>query len=187
MAPDERAGASYTVRTPDALVSARGTVFETTVGEETHVSAAEGSVELTTDNGRRVLVAGEQASARRQRLLAATQAVDVRPLVEVHIDVPFIATLVAPSGRATGANPDGQIYNQIPGALTSSPASGPQSLVARALEPGVYQLLLRRVAPGPGALVIALGSVEHRIPTTRLGDIGETLLIRFEVGVGPSF
>ena len=185
VAPDGRAGASYTVRTPDALVSAQGTVFETTVGEETQVSAAEGTVEVTTDSERRVLAAGEQASVRRQRLLAAAQASDAPPLVEVRVDVPFIAALVAPSGRATGANPDGQLYNQIPGALTSSPASGPQRLVAGALEPGVYQLLLRRVAPGPGSLVIAFEGVERRIPTARLGAVGETLLLRIEVGAGP--
>jgi hypothetical protein len=185
VAPDGRVGASYTVRTPDALITAQGTVFETTVGEETQVSTAEGAVELTTDSERRVLVAGERASARQQQMLTATQPSDARPLLELRVDVPFIAALVSPSGQATGANPDGQLYNQIPGALTSSPASGPQSLVAGALDPGVYQLLLRRVARGPGELVIAFDGVERRIPTARLGEVGETLLLRFEIGVGP--
>ena len=185
VAPDGRLGASYTVRTPDALVSAQGTVFETTVGEETQVITVEGAVELTTDSERRVLVAGEQAAVRQHQMLTATQSSDASPLLELRVDVPFIAALVAPSGRATGANPDGQLYNQIPGALTSSPASGPQSLVVGALEPGVYQLLLRRVARGPGELVLAFDGVERRIPTARLGEVGETLLLRFEISVGP--
>ncbi|MEX2446714.1 MAG: FecR family protein, partial [Dehalococcoidia bacterium] len=67
--PDARDGADYAVHTPDAVVRALGTVFETAIRDgETAVAAAAGTVQVVAGSQRADIVAGEALVARGQQL-----------------------------------------------------------------------------------------------------------------------
>ena len=87
------------------------------------------------------------------------------------VDAPFVAALVAPDGRATGARPDGILYSQIPGAITSDPSSGAQQVVYPRPVAGDYILMLRRISAGGGMATIAVNGVEQRVALPELGEI----------------
>ena len=185
VAPDERPGALYLVETPDAIVTAHGTLFETVVEEgETAVSTANGLVELEA-GGEKVFVApGERVSARAHRLIAARQAAqeaqEAGAGLRLAVDAPFVASLVAPNGKAVGARPDGIVYHQLAGATSTNPGDGPQRIELRQLPPGKYQLLLRRVEEGSGEIVLTVGPDELRFPVDR---VGEAVRVELEVSI----
>ncbi len=177
-APDRDASASYLVRTPDATVSARGTLFETAVtGGETTVATLEGSVELTRDGARQLVQRGQLARAQLHRPLAPPEQQQPFALA-IAIDAPFVAALVAPDGRATGARLDGLRYHQISGATSSDPGSGEQRIALAHAAPGVYTLLLGRTAPGEGALVLTAADGERRVP---LDPTLDALALRLQI------
>ncbi len=171
--PDERAGSLYVVRTPNATVTAQGTLFETAVeGDETTVSTADGLVEVESGEERVFVAPGEITSARRSGGIAPVRArAATEQAIGLSVNAPFAAAIVAPDGKATGVRPDGIAFQQIAGAATSHPSQGPQQLELHRPTPGTYQLFLRRVGDGDGEIVLTLGSgAEVRIPVERLGD-----------------
>ena len=175
VAPDDRRGALYVVETPDAIITARGTLFETVVEEgETAVSTANGLVELEAGDEKVFVAPGERVSARAHRLIAARQAAqkaqEAGAGLRLAVDAPFVASLVAPNGKAVGARPDGIVYQQLAGATSTNPGDGPQRIELRQLPPGTYQLLLRRVEEGSGEIVLTVGPDELRFPVDRVGD-----------------
>ena len=190
VAPGDDTGATYTVETPDATVTAHGTVFETIVSGETTVHTSEGEVELRAGDERIVLAGGESRQARAHRLLAARQAAGTaageRPELQVTVDAPFVASLLTPTGKATGARPDGVLFHQIAGVLTSNPGEGPQVLRLRiqAPESGVFLLVLRRVGEGEGEIVFRFGGRERRVP---LDAATAAVELRLRVGEAGSF
>jgi hypothetical protein len=157
--PDARSSSTYRVRTGNAVVEVHGTVFETAVeGGETAVSTAHGLVEVRAGQVTTLVPAGSRARARSSEggvTLEPGMPVGA-PLAELVVRGPFVASLLAPSGAATGVRPDGLVYHQIPGAVSSNPADGPQRIAVHSLHPGEYVLLLRRYAPG-GAEVLVSG------------------------------
>jgi hypothetical protein len=174
VAPDDRPGALYLVETPDAIITAHGTLFETVVEQgETVVSTANGLVELEAGDERVFVAPGERASARAHRLIAARQAAqraqEATVRLRLAVDAPFVASLVAPNGKAVGARPDGIVYHQLAGATSTNPGDGPQRIELRRLAPGTYQLLLRRVEEGSGEIVLTVGADELRFPLDRVG------------------
>ena len=178
-APTE--GASYLVRTPDALVRADGTAFSTEVRPgETEVTAAEGSVDVEANGERVTLEASESVVARAstdQRLTARTPT----EASTLTIDAPFAASVVSQHGQATGVQPEGDVHLHLPGATTTMPdIRGPQQLRFLAgFPPGEYTLILRRFDDGEGALVIrdANGTV-HRVPIDRDVNTELRLVVR---------
>ena len=190
VAPVDGTGVTYTVETPDAVVTAHGTVFETIVDGETTVHTSDGEVALRAGDERVVLASGESRQARAHRLLAAQQAggtaAGERPELQVTIDAPFVASLITPSGKATGARPDGVLFHQIVGVLTSNPGEGPQVLRLHVQPPeaGVYLLVLRRVGAGEGEIVFRFGGREHRVS---LDAATAAVELRLRVGEGISF
>ena len=182
VAPDERPGALYLVETPDAIVTAHGTLFETVVEQgETAVSTANGLVELEAGDENVFVAPGERVSARAQRLTAARQKAQKADAgLRLAVDAPFVASLVAPNGKAVGARPDGIVYHQLAGATSTNPGDGPQRIELRQLPPGTYQLLLRRVEEGSGEIVLTVGPDELRFPVDR---IGEAVRVELEVSI----
>ena len=174
VAPDERPGALYVVATLDAVITARGTLFETVVeGGETAVRTTDGLVQVQAGEEQAFVAPGERVSARARRLVAALREArepDGVQRLRLSVDAPFVASLVAPDGKAVGARPDGIVYHQIHGATTSNPGEGPQTIDLRLLQPGTYQLLLRRVEAGGGEVVIAVGPSEQRFPVDLVGE-----------------
>ena len=173
VAPDERPDALYVVETPDAVVTARGTLFETLVeAGETAVSTADGLVELRAGEQRVFVAPGETTVARRRQEIAPVQRRDLsqQAPVVVAVNAPFAASLVAPDGKATGMRPDGVAFHQIAGAASSRPGEGPQRIELRRPTPGTYRLLLRRVGEGEGEVVLTLGPDELRFPVQRAGE-----------------
>lgn len=162
VATDLRTGAAYAVRTADASVEVHGTVFETTVvGGETAVSTAEGNVDVITGAQRVTVPPGQQLRTRAQQVAARTAIPSGGSLT---VAAPFTAALVAPSGEATGARPDGATFRQIRGVTTSDPGDGPQRFDFQRLEPGLYTLLLQRLGSGDGDLVLDDDDgAEHRV------------------------
>ena len=185
VAPDDRPGALYVVQTPDAVVTVRGTLFETAVEEDgTEVNTTEGLVEIQAGEEQVFVAPGERASARAHRLVAARRdAREAGERLAISIDAPFVASLVAPSGKAVGVRPDGVVYRQIAGATTSNPGEGEQRIDLRRLQPGTYQLLLRRIEDGGGEVVLTIGPRELRFPVDRAGDAMRVELhVSFEDG-----
>lgn len=178
VAPDARANASFTVRTPDATVVVHGTVFETAITNgETAVTTAQGLVEVQTAKQRVVVPPGEAASARQDGVqpLARPRA---RTPAALTVSAPFVASLIGPDGRATGALPGGVLYQQIPGALSSDPAAGPQRIALGDVRSGEYALVLRRAGPGAGTLVVDAEGRERALP---LDAAAETYTVRLRV------
>ena len=183
VAPDDRAGALYAVQTPDAVVTAHGTLFETVVtDEDTEVHTVDGLVELRAGEDRVFVAPGERARAQAQRLLTHSAAVAQAASEGMRLDVdgPFTASLRAPNGKAVGVLPAGIDFHQIAGATTSNPGDGPQRIELPTLESGTYRLLLRRIAAGAGELVLTVGADEQRFPLDRLG---EALMVELVVTV----
>ena len=172
VAPDERTGSLYVVQTPDAVITARGTLFETAIeAGETAVSTTEGLVEIQAGEEQRFIAPGERARARAQRLVSEPrEAREPGERLVLSIEAPFVASLMAPDGKAVGARPDGIVYRQIAGATTSNPGAGAQRIDLQRLQPGAYQLLLRRIGDGDGEIVLGVGPRELRFPVERAGD-----------------
>ncbi|MPZ99411.1 MAG: hypothetical protein GEU80_08760 [Dehalococcoidia bacterium] len=178
---DADGGVAYTVQTPDASVTARG-IFETRVQEgETEVRTAAGHVEVRAGEARAMVAPGESVLVTDQRLVEHPAA--RRPLAELLVNGPFVASLLGPDGAATGARLDGVLFHQLPGVTTSDPGDGPQRLDVHELPPGAYSLLLRRFGEGGGTLAIASGGADE---TLSLGS-EEGLVVQFLVeGAGTS-
>jgi len=139
--------ASYVVRTVDAVITARGTVFETVVTDgETSVVTAEGTVDVAGGDEHSSVTAGQVLRVARQRVVDAVRdhQATVAP-VTMTIEGPFVASLRSESGAATGALPNGVTFQQIPGVATSDPADGAQVLQFYDIEPGVYDFTIRRI------------------------------------------
>lgn len=169
VADDDRAGAGYVVRTPDAVIVVQGTIFESVIADgETAVSTAEGLVSVTTGSRRFDVQPGEIVRAGRASV-SVTRLEDHRA-VEVTIDGPFTAALIAPDGAATGARPDGIVFNQIRGVFTSNPGHGPQVLAMQRPDPGEYTLVLQRIGPGGGEIVFLSDGYLRRISLDEAGD-----------------
>ena len=103
------AGGGYTIETPDAIVTATGTLFETLVRSgETAVTTEEGSVEVVAGRLRVSLRAGETTVAQARRVLAEVQQRQASSHQELRlsVDAPFTASLNrrarARDGRAPG-------------------------------------------------------------------------------------
>ncbi len=184
---------SYVVRTVDAVIEAHGTTFETLVtDEETSVVTAEGAVEVVTGNDHTSVSAGQTMRVAQQRVVGAVSAhrATAAP-VTFTIDGPFVASLRSASGAATGALPNGVMFQQIAGVWSTDPGEGSQELRFFDVEPGQYEFTLRRTdgradragrltlqTPGGGRTVelpAALGSLTIRIEIT---DANGRLTIR---------
>jgi hypothetical protein len=162
--PDHRPGAAYIVRTPDAIAQAVGTVFEThIVGGVTSVTTARGLVHVQSGD-QQVQVAEGEAVHLAPNTVAQTQK--VTPQAQVSVDAPYVASLIAPDGAATGARPDGVTFSQVAGVTTTNPGTGPQSIDVLQAEPGDYTLLLRPFADGNGNVVIHTSKGDVSIPVT---------------------
>ena len=166
--------ATYTVRTSDAEIVAVSTVFGTMIHDgETEVAAAEGTVRVTAAGDTLDLVAGQRALAATQQLRMLTNEatpLQARPIA-LNVDAPFVASVIAPSGAATGALPGGALFNQIAGAVTTSPVNGEQRIQFERLTTGTYDLLLRRIGAGDGVLTVALGDETREVLLESAGDL----------------
>jgi hypothetical protein len=179
--PDASAGSFYTVRTPDAVVSARGTLFETKVADgETTVDTFDGLVEVAAGDETTFVTPGEFATARAHRQVIAAQAREDASGLALSVAAPFAASLVAPGGKATGVRQDGVAFNQISGAATSHPADGDQRLELSRLTPGTYRLLMTRTGEGDGEIVLQFGSERLTLPITA-GD--NTIAVDLRVSI----
>ena len=163
VAPDDRADASFTIRTPDATVVAHGTVFETTIGGgETAVSTAEGEVEVTAGTQKQRVGVGESATARPRSVAPAPERARANVPAEIEVRGPFVASLIGPDGRATGTRPDGIVYQQIPGAVSGFSGDG-QHVRLGTVDAGQYTLVVRRTGEGAGQVRFRVGSVEREV------------------------
>ena len=161
------AGGGYTIETPDAIVTATGTLFETLVRSgETAVTTEEGSVEVVAGRLRVSLRAGETTVAQARRVLAEVQQRQASSHQELRlsVDAPFTASLIDEHERATGALPDGLVFQQVPNATTTDPGRGAQQIAIHSPQDGTYELVLRRFENGEGVVVIRIGDQVHRIP-----------------------
>ena len=178
--PDDRPGASFAVRTASATVSAQGTVFETAIADgEIAVSTAEGLVEVAAGTQRLAVAPGEAASVVGEVVRALPAGARGSATASLLIDAPFAASVIGPEGRATGALPSGIVYQQIPGAFSSSPVTGTQRIQFAGVRPGEYTLLLRRTAEGGGELRLSAGESEQAV---EVGDAdGDVLALRLVI------
>jgi hypothetical protein len=175
---DDRAGSFYTVRTPDTVVSARGTLFKTSVVDgETAIDTFDGLVEVEAGDETPFVTPGEFASARAHQQVIAAQVREDASQLALSVAAPFAASLVAPGGKATGGRQDGVAFNQIAGAATSHPTDGDQQLELSRLTPGTYRLLLSRTDEGDGEVVLQFGSKQVTLPVSA-GDNAVTLELR---------
>jgi hypothetical protein len=181
VAPDGRSGSSFTVHTPDSTVVAHGTVFETTVTDETVVRTAEGLVEVIAGTKSLHVAPGETANAREQTVVRAVTSESQSTALTVA--APFVASLIGPDGRATGALPTGLTYQQIPGVFSSDPAAGDQHIALSDARPGEYTLVLRRVGTGGGEVTLsALGDSQ----TVSLPELGDSLTVMLRIAADGS-
>ena len=175
---------TYVVRTPDAVIEAHGTTFETIVGGgATDVVTASGIVEVAAGDERVVLEPGQALRAVAQRIVndAAPHVTSDSPAT-LRIEGPFVASLRAESGAATGALPNGVVYHQIPGVSTTNPGDGPQVLRFFDIEPGRYVLVIRRI---DGRLTAGRATFEAngRIETAELPTDLAVMRVRVDIGV----
>lgn len=178
--PDDRPGASFAVRTASATISAQGTVFETAIADgEMAVSTAEGLVEVAAGTQRLAVAPGEAASVVGEVVRALPAGARGTASVALVIDAPFAASVIGPEGRATGALPSGIVYQQIPGAFSSSPVTGTQRIQFAGVRPGEYTLLLRRTAEGGGELRLSAGETEQAVEVGE--DDGDVLALRLVI------
>jgi hypothetical protein len=178
---DNRAGSFYTVRTPDAVVSARGTLFETSVeGGQTTIDTFDGLVEVAAGEETTFVTPGEFASAHAHQQVVPAQAREDGSRLALSVAAPFAASLVAPGGKATGVRQDGVAFNQIAGAATSHPADGDQQLAISRLTPGTSRLLMSRTGEGGGEIVLQFGSEQVTLPIAA-GDNAVTVELRVSI------
>lgn len=156
------------LQTVDAVVvAARSSSFETTMnGGETAISAPEGNVEVQAADERMVSTPGDLIRARLGQRLVRSNSVALDRGIVVQLTGPLVASLISPRGLATGATPDGFVFRQIPGTLTTDPgatdAEGQRIIVLVPVE-GTYTLLLRRTGDGSGSAVVRAAGAEQRI------------------------
>ena len=165
--------ASYVVETPDAIVTAHGTLFETVVHDgATDVTTETGEVEVVAGALRAQVRAGHTTTAQARRVLQAVRErqAEAECTVRLSVDAPFTASLIDPHRAVTGASPDGLVYQQIGGAVTSNPGDGAQLIELHRPEDGTYELLLRRVEGGSGVVLLRVGDREVRIPVNAIED-----------------
>ena len=175
---DAADGSIYVVSTPDAVITAHRTLFETAIdADETVVNTVEGLVELEAGAEQAFVVPGEVGRAQRHRQLSAVERrASAQQALGLSVDAPYAAAIVAPNGKATGVRPDGVAFQQIAGAATSRPNGGSQQLELHDPTPGTYRLLLRRIGEGDGEIVLTVGGNELSVPVERLGDAVEVQL-----------
>lgn len=182
VAPALHPDARYTVATPDALVLALGTVFETAIVDgETEVSAAEGVVEVQAGAVSELVTPGQQVVAQRHTQVTVAQPDEDEPRLRVEVDAPFTASLVSPDGAATGMRPDGLVFNQITGAVTTRPGEDAQRIDLHDPQSGEYTLLLRRLAEGGGEVLVSINGEQHRVSVDDLGAAGETVRVQLTI------
>lgn len=182
------APASYVVRTPDAVVEARGTVFQTVIEAsvgETSVTTIQGLVDVVTTSERLTVAAGEVARAGAQRP-AEVRAADVAGTVLVNASVS--AALLAEDGAATGSRSDGVVVRQIPGVGTSETDGGRTFSFSDAPE-GVYTLWLTPTgdaadAAAPSEVILQTPAGEVHIPLAAATGVASSLRVAVEVTDG---
>lgn len=136
----------YTVRTPDAVIEAHGTTFETAVRYgETSVITASGEVEVAAGRDRRLSEAGLVVRANDAQILDSKPHASTNVPATLRVDGPFVSSIQAENGAATGALPSGVTYQQIPGISSTDPGDGPQLLRFYDVAAGRYTLVLRRI------------------------------------------
>ena len=183
VAPTQGAS-TYVVRTPDAVVEAHGTTFETTVGDgATDVVTASGIVEVAAGDQRVRLAPGQVLRVSDDQIVtdAAPHVSSAAPAV-LRIEGPFVASLRSASGAATGALPTGVVYHQIPGVSTTNPGDGPQILRFFDIAPGRYVLVIRGIdgRPIPGRATL---EANGRIETAELPAVLAVMRIRIDIGI----
>ena len=177
------APATYVVRTVDAVIEAHGTTFETVVSDgATSVVTASGQVEVAAGSDRAMVEPGEVVRAVAQRIVDATPHATSDAPATLRIDGPFVASLRSQSGAATGALPNGVTYQQIPGVSTTNPGDGPQILRFYDIEPGRYDLVLRRIDGRRSAGAATLTTDGHSRTVNLPPDLA-TMTIRIDIGV----
>lgn len=182
------APASYIVRTPDAVVEARGTVFQTVIEAavgETSVTTIQGLVDVVTTTERLTVAAGEVARAGAQRP-AEVRAADVAGTVVVNASVS--AALLASDGAATGSRSDGVVVRQIPGVGTSETEGGRAFSFSDAPE-GVYTLWLTPTgdtadAATPSEVILQTPAGDVHIPLAAATGVASSLRVAVEVTDG---
>ncbi len=177
---------SYTVRTPDATVEARGTVFQTVVeadAKQTSVTAVQGRVSVVTGDRRVRLAPGEVTRVSSEQV---SEVVAASFSGRMTVEAPVAAALVAEDGAATGTREDGVVMRQIPGIVTREESeTGSRQFAFADTPPGVYTLYLTPTTDEPvgeGAQVtLETPSGAFQIPFGRLG--GNTARLRVAVEV----
>jgi hypothetical protein len=171
------------VRTADAVIEAHGTTFETTViSGVTSVVTASGLVEVAAGDDRAMVEPGQILRAIQQRIVDSLPHVTTDVPSTLSVDGPFVASLRAANGAATGALPNGVTYQQIPGVNTSNPGDGPQLLRFYDIAPGRYTLVLRRIdGPREGGSATLISDGRPR--TVELPPSLATMTIRIDIGV----
>ncbi|MEX2375942.1 MAG: FecR family protein [Dehalococcoidia bacterium] len=146
-------GDSYVVRTPHAVVSAHGTVFETFVDNVTAVRADTGLVRISARGESVEVRPGQRATATAEQVGAPVQAMVTG---HISVDAPALAYLSSADGSATGASASGVVFRQVPGVATGEADTNGQSqqFTLGDVEPGRYSLVLERISDGEGDVVI---------------------------------
>jgi len=178
--------ATYMVRTPDAVVEAHGTTFETIVRDgTTSVVTASGLVEVAAGDERAMVQPGLILHASDQQIVDSLPHPSTDVPATLRVDGPFVASLQAENGAATGALPTGVTYQQIPGLSTTDPGDGAQVMQFYDVAPGRYTLVLRRIdAPLiPGLAILDANGRQRSID---LPPDLETLRIQIDVGLNGS-
>ncbi len=177
------APATYVVRTADAVIEAHGTTFETAViSGVTSVVTASGLVEVAAGDDRAMVEPGRVLRAIEQRIVDSLPHVTTDAPSTLRVDGPFVASLRASNGAATGALPNGVTYQQIPGVSTTNPGDGPQILRFYDVAPGRYALVLRRIE-GPRTGGSATLVTDGRPRTVELPPTLATMTVRIDIGI----
>lgn len=181
VAPDQRAGSTFAVHTPTAVVTAHGTVFETSIADdgETAVNTAEGLVEVVSGSQRVDVAPGESANAVKNAVRPVSRETRAAHTSTLEVDAPFAASVIGPDGRATGALPNGITYQQIPGAFSTNPTAGAQRIELNNVSTGEYTLLLRRTNDGDGNITFRTPSGSTQ--SVALPDGADTYQLRVQI------
>jgi len=174
---------TYVVRTPDAIVEAHDTTFETLViSGETSVTNASGMVEVTAGSDRSMVEPGAMLRASAQRIVDTVLHPTLDAPAVLTVRGPFVASLRAPNDAATGALPNGVTYQKIPGVSTTNPGDDPQVMRFYAITPGRYVFVFRRVGKPllPGTATLETGGRER---TLQLPPCLATMRVRIDTGI----
>ena len=175
--------ATYTVRTPDALIEAHGTIFETAVTDGvTSVTTASGLVEVAAGQDRTTLEPGQVLRATDQRIVDSRPHASTDAPATLRIEGPFVASLQAENGAATGALPSGVTYQQIAGVSATDPGDGAQVFRFYGIERGRYTLVIRRI-DGPAGAGRAILETNGRTRAIDLPSDLETLRVQLDIDV----